>query len=298
MAAVLIAVVVALALGHGIPALAQLRRFEGYAAWLGMLSRSRPFTGWFESRFGVLLGVGLPVALVGLVQHLVHGHGFGIPAFAFSALVLFYCWGPRDLDVDVQSVLDAPDCPKRLEATAHLMPPGSEPRLAGGALVEGVFLGALSRWFGVLLWFLLLGPMGAVLYRLTKLTGSGGMGDGLPEAHRAAVGRLESILDWPVAHLMVLALALAANLDVVLGAWRSWHEERGLGFWQLDVGFLGPVALACVDTELAADEAYDPDSQAAPPPMLELTDAMSLVWRMLVLWLVVLALFVLAGVVN
>ena len=53
-----------------------------------------------------------------------------------------------------------------------------------------------------------------------------------------------------------------------------------------------------MDRELADDEYYDPEDGSEPPPMLELQDSMSLLWRMLLLWLTVLALFVLAGVVN
>ena len=49
----------------------------------------------------------------------------------------------------------------------------------------------------------------------------------------------------------------------------------------------------------AADEAADADDGPSnAPALLELRDAMSLAWRMLLLWLAVLAVFVLAGLVN
>ena len=50
--------------------------------------------------------------------------------------------------------------------------------------------------------------------------------------------------------------------------------------------------------ELAEEDAYAVDGPAQAPALLELRDAMSLVWRILLLWLAVLSLFVLAGFVN
>mgnify|MGYP006144213019 CR=1 FL=1 len=101
----------------------------------------------------------------------------------------------------------------------------------------------------------------------------------------------QSNMEWPVAQLMTFALALAADFDRVLSAWRDWHSE-GV---RLDVGFLGDAARASVASELAEEDAYAVDGPAQAPGLLELRDAMSLVWRVLLLWLGVLALFVLAG---
>ena len=104
-----------------------------------------------------------------------------------------------------------------------------------------------------------------------------------------------ALLDWPVAHLMTFGLALAANFDNVLGAWRDWHAQGGV---RLDTGFLGAAARASVVSELAEEQAYAIDGPAQAPALLELRDAMSLVWRILLLWLAVLAIFVVAGYAN
>jgi len=184
-----------------------------------------------------------------------------------------------------------------------LLGPDREPALDAPTLVEGVFAGALERWFGVLLWFVLLGPFGALLYRLAQLGATRSHAADLPVEHAQAYQRLKLILDWPAAQLVVLGLALAANFDLVIAAWRRWHAERNIGYLHLDPGFLGAAARVSVDCELAEelDEAYAPESgvAAAPAPALPaLKDAMSLAWRVLLLWLVVFAIFVLAGYVN
>ena len=57
-------------------------------------------------------------------------------------------------------------------------------------------------------------------------------------------------------------------------------------------------ANASVASELADEAADAEDGPSSAPALLELRDAMSLAWRMLLLWLAVLAVFVLAGLVN
>jgi AmpE protein len=103
------------------------------------------------------------------------------------------------------------------------------------------------------------------------------------------------VLDWPVAQLMTIALALAANFDAVFSAWRDWHA----GGVRLDTGFLAAAARASVDVEIADDDTDLPDGDAiaATPALLELRDAMSLVWRVLLLWLAVIAIVVIAHLI-
>lgn len=295
MALTLIAVVLALVLGHIAPGLVALRRYGWFIAWLQWLGRLFGGQSAWQGRFGLLLGVGLPVVLVGAVQWFASGHAYGLPAFGFALLALLYTWGPRDLDLDVNTVIEAADPESRRLAAASLFPEGGEPVIEGPALVEAVFRCALWRWFGVLFWFLLLGAAGAILYRLVSLSAQGEAQRTLPPAQSQAARLFIAVLDWPVAHLMSFGLALAANFDGVLAAWRDWHANGG---FRLDIGFLGAAARASVVCELIEEDAYAIDGPAQAPALLELRDAMSLVWRVLLLWLAVIAIFVVAGFVN
>jgi len=295
MALTLIAVVLSLVLGHVLSGLPALRRYDWFVAWLQGLSRLFAGQGAWQGRFGLLIAVGLPVAAVGAVQWLLAGRAYGLPAFAFALLVLVYTWGPRDLDLDVDAVIDAPDPGTRRAAAQSLFPEGGEPVIEGPTLVEAVFRCALWRWFGVLFWFLVAGAAGAVAYRLISLAAQGEARRTLPAAQSDAASLFIALLNWPVAHLVAFGLGLAANFDTVLSAWRDWHARHGV---RLDIGFLGAAARASVDCELAEEDAYAIDGPAQAPALLELRDAMSLVWRVLLLWLAVLALFVVAGFVN
>ncbi len=291
----LIAVVLALVLGHVAPGLGSVRRYGWFIGWLHWLGRLFAGQTAWQGRFGLLLAVGLPVLVIGAVQWLLGDHFYGLPLFVFALAALIYTWGPRDLDLDVNAVVEARDAGERRAAAAALFPEGGEPVIEGPSLVEAVFRCALWRWFGVLFWFLLLGPAGAVLYRLVSLSAQGEARRLLPSAQSEAATLFIGILNWPVAHLMTFGLALAANFDGVLGAWRDWHAHGGI---RLDVGFLGAAARASVVCELAEEDAYAIDGPAQAPALLELRDAMSLVWRVLLLWLAVLAIFVVAGFVN
>jgi len=292
MAWTLVAVVLALVLGHIAPALTQLRSYAWFIEWLRLLGRANGGPGIWQGRFGLMLAIGLPVVAVFAVQYLARGHFYGLPGFAFALLVLAYTWGPRDLDLDIDAVIDAATPAARRTAAETLFPEGGEPVLEGPTLVEAVFRCALWRWFGVLFWFLLLGAAGAILYRLVSLSAQGEAQRVLPPAQGRAALVFIALLNWPVAHLMTFGLALAANFDRVLGAWRDWYANGGL---RLDTGFLDAAARVSVDCELAEEDAYAIDGPSQAPALLELRDAMSLVWRVLLLWLAVMAIFVLAG---
>ncbi len=300
MAATLIAVIVALVLGHLAQSLAaSVRHFAWYGNWLRWLDARFPEGGFWRGRYGIVLALVPPLVVVGLFQLALHEPLLGLAGLLLGIVVLFYAWGPRDLDLDVDAIVEARDPAARRDAAARLWPEDTGVSLDGASLVDAVFRNGLRRWFGVLFWFLLLGPVGALLYRFAALSAEGEYARTLPPETAAGASSLLAILDWPVAQLMTLSMALVGNFDTVLGAWR---DAGGTAF-RLDSGFLGAAARASVKSELA-DEAMDyvesgasttTDMVATAPELPELRDAMSLVWRILLLWLAVIALFVIAG---
>ena len=93
-------------------------------------------------------------------------------------------------------------------------------RRAAPSLVEAVFRNALRRWFGPLFWFCLLGPFGAALYRLATLSAEADA-EVLPQDTRNGARALLAVLEWPLAQLVTLSLALVGNFDSVMAAWRE-----------------------------------------------------------------------------
>ena len=300
MAATLLAVIAALAIGHLAPGIAAgLRRYGWYADWLRWLDAQFPEGSFWRGRYGIALALAPPLLVVGLLQWALDQPLWGLVGLLFDVAVLFHCWGPRDLDLDVAAVIDAPDANLRRAAAARLWPPGATVQLDGPALVEAVFRNALRRWFGVLFWFWVLGPFGALLYRLGVLAAEHDA-DLLPHATREGARTWLAVLEWPVAQLVTLSLALVGNFDSVMAAWR---ED---GAFALHNRLLATAARASVRREIA-EEVADYTETGVPVAtalveafgeLPELRDAMRMAWRILVLWLALIALFVIAGWVG
>lgn len=288
MAIKLLAVLLVFALAQGLPDLSRFRDFGRLSVWLGVLRQA-------GGASQTAIALALPVLLCALLQYALSGWLFGLLSFVFAVCVLWYCWGPRDLSEDIDAVVKAPDSDRRLAAAQALRADGDDAPLAfeAPALVDAAFQSALKRWFGVLFWFLVLGPAGALLYRLTQLLAhSPSARDAQSESGRGFARKLAQILDWAPAHLMALALAVASDFDAVFQTWKSWHDRMGKGYFSLDLGFLSAIARASVDADVIAGDGYAEDIN---DPLVELADARHLLVRVLIVWLAVVGLLVLGG---
>lgn len=289
MAKTLIAILLVLLSMHALPDIARFRRF----GWLRDLLV--PADGRAEGNPSRTLWItGLLLVATALIQAGLHRHWFGILELAFMVVILFQCWGPRDLDEDIDAVLKAPDSERRRAAVQRLNDGVSEQVLPfnAAAIVEASFAAALSRRFGVLFWFVLMGPVGALGYRLVQLlarspTFSDAAGDLRPTFERTAL-----ILDWLPAHLLAWTLALVTDFDASVRAWREYHARHGQGYFTLDLGFLGAIARASVDADVAAG---DGGIESIGDPLTELTDTRIILRRVLYAWIAVIAVIVIGG---
>ncbi len=293
MAQNLLVILLVVATAYALPDLARIRDFSWLGAWLSRWTGgSAPAQG---SRVPVVVLPLLLVVICLLLQTLFDRVLFGLPAFAFGVIVLFFCWGPRDLDADIEAVLKAPDRDRRAAAAQALRadPATTTLPLEAAPLVEAVFASALSRWFGVLFWFVVLGPAGALGYRVVQLLARHQpFSADLDAGQREVLERTALILDWAPSHLIALTLALVSEFDAVIKTWRDYHTAHGRGFFTLDLGFLGALARAGVDADVIAGDGYAADISN---PLLELSDARTVLHRTLIAWIAVIALLSLVG---
>lgn len=153
----------------------------------------------------------------------------------FSSVILLLCLGPRDLADDVQRLLrahEAEDAQAVSQLSRALMR-GPEPEPTQRTLLGALFIQSHERLFGVLVWFFVLGPAGAVLYRIASrlpriLRETQPQLAGTPAL--VAAEALHGLLAWLPARLTALIYGLAGSLDDALLEWRRLelhpHEWR------------------------------------------------------------------------
>jgi len=289
----IIAILLAFALCHFIRELGRIRKNQWLTTWVGFANDAfGKLPGWSDV-LGFLVIIAVPLIFLLLINQLLNAALGTTGSFLLALLVLIYSFGPRDLDTDVAEVLEASDEQKRTKALEILIdgPVPESDSACRTAAVEGVFQQALRRWFGVIFWFAVLGVVGALLYRMVDWLDS--EEPKVSSDQRERFVRLQQIMDWPAAQLMTLSLAIATDFDSVFKAWKRYHDEQGHGLFEGDNGFLLASARSVVLSGHAARDGY---ADQLDGPMISLQQAMDLVWRMLGVWLTVLALLLLVGV--
>ena len=289
----IIAILLAFALCHFVRELGRIRKNQWLTSWVGFANDAfGKLPGWSDV-LGFLVILAIPLIVLLLVDQVLHSALGTTGSFILALAVLIYSFGPRDLDTDVAAVLEATAEPERARALEELLghPVPADDRACRTAAVDAVFQQALRRWFGVIFWFAVLGIVGALLYRMVDWLDS--EEPKVSSDQRGRFVRLQQIMDWPAAQLMTLSLAIATDFDSVFKAWKSYHDEQGHGLFEGDNGFLLASARCVVLTGHAARDGYADQLEG---PMISLQQAMDLVWRMLGVWLTVLALLLLIGV--
>ncbi len=290
----IIEILLAFGLCHFIRELGRFRKRQWLTTWVDFSNDAFGKLPLWQDALGFLVIAAVPLlVLLMLNQVLVSALG-STGAFLLALVVLIYTFGPRDLDTDVAEIVEADTDEERNASLEKLFrrPVPEDPDETRGAAVESVFREALRRWFGIIFWFAVLGIIGAFLYRIVDWLVR--EDHNLTDEQMGLFMRLQQIMDWPAAQLMTLSLAIATDFDSVFSAWKQYHDEQGHGLFEGDNGFLLASARCIVLTGHAARDGYADQIEG---PMICMQQAMDLTWRILGVWLTVLALLLLIGVI-
>jgi AmpE protein len=286
MAIRLLAALIALGLLHLQPQLACWRGDAGFRRWVHQLADS--------SGVGrVVITLLVPVVVCALVIWLLHRLPLAdLLLLIFSLAVLLFSLGPHPFEADLVAILKAPDQSSREAAAQVLSDDGETVVWRTADLGEATAYAALRRRFGVLFWFFVLGPIGALLYRLARQLGHDAS-LALDADARIKARYVANALDWLPAQLMVFTLALVGHWDAVIGAWRRWHQQAAPNSWYLsNPDFLGAAARADVLTDIEGGDGFTEERTDALHELRRLRDALL---RALLAWLSVVALVVMGS---
>lgn len=277
--------------------LSHLRRWREYdwvSRYLARLLDISLFEPLWKSPWGLLFLLP-PLLFVGLLQALLQGGVLTLVGLVFAVLVLVFSLGPRDLWEEVHALINARragDEQQAAELARDLCAvAGRRPRQArGGMLVRAVLVQGCERVFGVLLWFFVLGPVGAVLYRMAaelprqlRVLGVGG------ELLDAAL-RLHGVLAWAPVRITALLYGLSGSTDGALAGWRS-ARAAGADNW---VQYCWQLLAQTGNGALSIEEGTD-HSRIELGLEDTLREALGLVTRSLIILLAVLAAFTIGG---
>ncbi|MFL2546258.1 MAG: regulatory signaling modulator protein AmpE [Candidatus Rariloculaceae bacterium] len=216
-----------------------------------------------------------------------------LPYLLFAVLVVFFCLGPRDIGNEVDeycSALSRGDTEKS-EAVLTALCEGDHSGADDiDAVEEAIFVQATNRIFGVVFWFIVLGPVGAWLFRVSDLLRQRVAYDSArqPSSEGNTLGVVEmvhGILVWIPARLAVIGYALSGSFDDALNCWRKYELREGLPFHRSNDEIVACVGKAAMTGFL--EEASNSSAAAR--------NAMRLVTRTLFIWVTVISVMTLFG---
>ncbi|MFK5914768.1 MAG: regulatory signaling modulator protein AmpE, partial [Woeseiaceae bacterium] len=227
----LLSVIFALIAESFITNLSDLRRFDFIDQYVKWLRPKLPSFSVQNGSISLVLVIASILFLVWLVGAML-ASVLSLFGFLFGITILVYMMGPRDLDQDTQNVITA------LEAKDYEAANKYASELLGRNISEGpielskiikeeVLLQANTRMLGVFFWFVLLGPIGAVLFRLSCLLNKNHVNKQHENKNNnqeedeffAASQELYRILIWLPGRICVLSYAVAGNFVDTMSSW-------------------------------------------------------------------------------
>lgn len=153
------------------------------------------------------------LVIVLLVEWALRGILFGFIGFLLNLFILMYCFGPKNLWADTFANMNTINGNNAGDKSV------SDPLRK--ELLDHIFVEANRRVFAVLFWFVVLGPVGAVLYRMISLSAAEVTNqEGLLILKQPA-RTIEAILDWVPVRLLTLFFALGGHFSKVFASWRK-----------------------------------------------------------------------------
>lgn len=302
---IFISLVAALLLEQWRPLRTGNQLYVAFARYVNRIAQSFNAGQYRDGVISWLLAVA-PVALATLIVYAVLRHTNSLLALLWNVAVLYLALGFRQFShfyTDVMLALRASDLARAREVLSTWRGESSHELTANEAARIAIELGLMRSHrhvFGVMAWFAVLGPAGAIAYRLAALLNDrwGAARGEESGAFGLFATRAYEVIDWVPVRLTAFSFAMAGDF---MGAVECWREQaatwrvRGQGIILASAaGALG-VKLGGVLHQDGSIE-YRPqlgDGDDADVDYMQA--AVGLIWRALVLWLFLILLATIAS---
>lgn len=272
------------------------------------------FSNWVKERFsrsefwndtlGLIVIILLPMFLCAIIYSQLY-NALGLLGFLFSLFVLAYCMGPQRVHHVARQYLDAGELEDEHSLknyTAELLGENisDDAQQNHRNVCEKLIVSTNENILGVFFWFVLLGPMGALMLRMVGTLYKESL-DNMPnEEHDTdeeqgtdytefnnSTRMLYAILIWLPAQLTTLAFAITGSFIDTL------HEWKNL----LSRDYLNPVESEHTLFRTGMN-ALQLDPETHPFELSTVHDVLALCWRSIIVWVTALALLTLAGLAG
>jgi len=227
----------------------------------------------------------LPISLLFGIQILLHDFLFNLPGFIFGVVIFIYCLGPACLSTDIEAYIHARTLGDDDEALHYAgtitdSSASASPDQQTNDVTRAILSIANERIFATIFWFVILGPFGAMLYRLISELSKQDDFDDLADFSEF----IHAIMAWIPARMLAAGYALTGNFD---GAYHAYKDRA----YTTDFSHSNNEVL--VATGLGAMHNLEVKNELA-----SIYAAQALVMRSVIVWISTLAVMTLGGIFN
>jgi membrane protein required for beta-lactamase induction len=278
----LISIIIGLFLDRTFRQLHDLRDMTWFEFYAQAIQR---FTGKRLPPLQFILILALPVSLLLSIQILLQDFLFNLPGFIFGVIVFIYCLGPACLSTDIEAYIHArvmgdDDEALHYAGTITEAAASTSPDQQISDVTRAILYVANERIFATIFWFIILGPFGAMLYRLISELSKQIEYNDLAEFSDF----IHAIMAWVPARMLAAGYALTGNFD---GAYHAYKDRA----YTSDCSQSNNEVL--VSTGLGAMRNLEMTSELA-----SIHAAQALVMRSVIVWIGILAVMTLGGIFN
>jgi len=291
----LITILICLAIERFFGNLDHLRQFAWFDKYTDFIFEKIAAYSFRDGPLGVIVivaGIAIPIWTV-FYYALKDVEMISFTGLVIAVVTVLYCLGPKDPTRQVTRYIDALEADENPNNEAAALYAGKflsselsdNPAVVAQDVKQQLFVATNDRIVGVLFWFVMLGPLGAVLFRMACLLKEREIT--INTGYAKAAHDFYDIMIWPSARICVLGFAVAGSFVGALSHLNEWSA-----LWKRDSSEI------LIKSGLGSlhDESYKQTINVGDEPDIgSVKEALSLTQRTSIALLAILAVLTMAG---